>query len=201
MQHVIMALGITKKSRYNDMPISEDRLYADGNAYILVAAHQTVRHALYEWSRGATRWGTPREWWWLVIEHEGSRFAAIPFEQLRDLLNQSEITMDTCLADLPEALQQADSWQLNPGVIHSRIVDKSTITTAAALQQAEESPGQLLVVTTQGQCVGIISKRSRSFAMATLSLLKMIEEDAKKQSSATVSADSKVIPEQDSKKN
>ncbi|MCQ3929570.1 MAG: hypothetical protein DPW16_03850 [Chloroflexi bacterium] len=183
------------------MPISEDRLYADGNAYILVAAYQTVRHALHEWSRGATRWGAPREWWWLVIEHEGPRFAAIPFEQLRDLLNQSGITMDTYLADLPEALGQSDSWQLNPGVIHTRVVDKTTTTTATALQQAEESPGQLLVVTSRGQCVGIISKRSRSFAMATLSLLKMIEEDEKKQPSSTVSADSKAIPEQDSKNN
>ncbi len=165
------------------MPISDDRLYADGNAYILVSAHQTVRHALREWSRGTTRWGTPREWWWLVIEHNSSQFAAIPFEQLRDLLSQtgSRVTMDTRLADLPEALQQSDSWQLKPGVIYTKTVDRITTTTAVSLQQAEDSPGQLLVVTSQGQCVGIISQRSRSFAMATLSLLKLIEEDEKKQ--------------------
>ncbi len=165
------------------MPISDDRLYADGNAYILVAAHQTVRYALREWSHSTTRWGTPREWWWLVIEHDGPHFTAIPFEQLRDLLSQtgSPITMDTRLADLPEALPQSDSWQLKPGIIRTKTVDKITTTTTTALQQAENSPGQLLVVTSHGQCVGIISKRSRSFAMATLSLLKMIEQDEKKQ--------------------
>ncbi|MBI5928056.1 MAG: hypothetical protein HY862_02015 [Chloroflexi bacterium] len=165
------------------MPISDDRLYAEGNAYIGVSAKQTVRDALRQWSKDATRWGTPREWWWLVIEHDRHQFSAIPFEQLRDLLNQagSGVTMDTQLADLPEATQQLDSWQLTPGIVYTKLVDKNTTTTAVALQLAEESPGQLLVVTTQGQCVGIISKRTRSFAMATFSLLKMIEEDEKKQ--------------------
>lgn len=161
------------------MPISDDRLYAEGNAYLLMPAQYTIWDALHEWSKGATRWGTPREWWWLVIEHEGAQFTAIPFEQLRDLLGQTEPTvfMSTQLGDLPRALPQPNHWLLEPGVVLAKTVDKEATTTTVALQLAEDSPGQVLVVTTQGQCVGIMSKRTRSFAMATLSLLKMLEAD------------------------
>lgn len=180
------------------MPIADDRLQADTNAYILMRANQTLRDALIEWSKGGTRWGTPREWWWLVIEHGSQKFTAIPFEQIRDLLGQpnSGVTMATVLAELPEAAQHPESWQLSPGVITGKVADKTNYSTASALQLAENSPGQLLIVTEYGKCVGIISKRTRSFAMATFSLLKMLEEDEKRSFSGT-SATSQV-PKNDS---
>jgi hypothetical protein len=171
------------------MPIADDRLQADTNAYILMQANQTIRDALIEWSKGGTRWGTPREWWWLVIENGSQKFTAIPFEQIRDLLGQGHpsVTMETRLAELPEATQHPESWHLSPGVIMGKVADKNNYNTATALQLAENSPGQLLVITEQGKCVGILSKRTRSFAMATLSLLKMLEDDEKNLFSSTPS--------------
>ena len=68
------------------MPISEERLYSEVNAYTLVSATNTVKQALQTWRTGNPRWGTAREWWWLIIEHSNGQFTAIPLEQLRDLV-------------------------------------------------------------------------------------------------------------------
>lgn len=159
------------------MPISEERLYAEVNAHILVESTDTVQHAVKAWQAGHPRWGTGREWWWLVIQYDSGHYSAIAFEQLRDLLADKTVDVDfsTPLNALP--VENTSDWR-NPklGVIATRVVDKSRYSTANALHLAENAPGNMLVVTDNTEFIGILSKRMRNFAMADLSLLNLLEE-------------------------
>src|SRR5688572_3150593 len=100
---MIWFINLVHFKRLRVMPISEDRLYSDVNAYTLLSAHVTVKEALQTWRAGHPRWGTAREWWWLMIEHDGGQFTAIPLEQLRDLLLKKAIQSTTLLKNLPPA--------------------------------------------------------------------------------------------------
>ncbi len=159
------------------MPISDDRLYAEVNAHILGDATDTVREVLKAWQNGNARWGIGREWWWLIIQYDGGLYTAIAFEQLRDLLASPDfdVNFDTRLSALP-AEDTSDWRHPKPGVVAARVVDKKRYSTANALHLAENAPGNMLVVTEDGQFVGVLSKRMRNFAMADLSLLNLIEE-------------------------
>jgi hypothetical protein len=159
------------------MPISEERLQAEVNAHILANANETVKETLRRWKTGHSQWGMGREWWWLIIQYDTNRFGAIPFEDLRELLmdSASGVTGDSLLANLPPA--DHTNWRTpKPGVIAARTVEQNTHSTASALHLTENSPGNLLVVTRNGQLLGILNKRMRNFAMASLSLLSLLDE-------------------------
>jgi hypothetical protein len=161
------------------MPISDDRLQSDVNAHILVPATSTVYEALQQWRSGHPRFGKGREWWWLIIEYDAGHYTAIAFEQLRELLMHEKfgVKHSTVLNTLPVAKDNPDDWAKPlPGVVAARVVEKNTLSTSAALRQAENSAGNLLVVIHQGNFVGIINKRMRNFAMANQSLLDLLEE-------------------------
>lgn len=172
------------------MPISDDRLYAEVNAHILASATNTVRDALKAWQTGHSRWGVGREWWWLVIQYDNGLYSVIAFEQLRDLLASPEINVnfETRLNALP--VEDRSDWRNpKPGVVAAKVVDKDRYNTANALHLAENAPGNMLVVTQNGEFVGILSKRMRNFAMADLSLLNLLEElEAQEAASAPASS-------------
>jgi hypothetical protein len=167
----------TKLPESYTMPISDERLLSDVNAHVVVPSNITVKQALQHWKKGHNRWGTAREWWWLMIEHGNGRFTALPLEQLRDLLidTTSGVTADSLLYALPPAREATNFTQL-PGVIVVRTVEKTSLSTASAVSLAENSPGNLLGVIENGKLVGILSRRMRNFAMANLSLLNLLEE-------------------------
>jgi hypothetical protein len=171
------------------MPISDDRLQSDVNAHIVVPAAATVFEALQQWRTGHPRFGKGREWWWLIIEYQVGQYTAIPFEQLRELLmtEQFGVNHSTLLSTLPPARDNPEDWANPlPGVVIARVVEKNSLSTSAALRQAENSPGNLLVVIDQGKLVGIINKRMRNFAMANQSLLDLLEEMETSQPAGTL---------------
>lgn len=159
------------------MPISSERLLSDVNAHLVVPSTYTVKQALQAWSMGHPHFGTGREWWWLIIAYQDGHYTAVPLEQLRDLLAASVINLATVLNTIPFAQDNPENWAKPlPGVVRVRSVDINSYNTSAAVQLAENSPGNVLVVTQNGQVVGIINKRMRNFAMATLSLLSLLDD-------------------------
>ena len=171
------------------LPISDERLYAEVNAHILASATDTVRQVVKAWQTGRSRWGVGREWWWLIIQYDSGLYTAIAFEQLRDLLASPhvDVNFDTRLSALP--VEDNSDWRNpKPGVIAARVVDKDRYSTANALHLAENAPGNMLIVTANGEFKGILSKRMRNFAMADLSLLNLLEElEAEEATSAPAS--------------
>lgn len=171
------------------MPISDDRLQSDVNAHIVAPATATVFEALQLWRNGHSRFGKGREWWWLIIEYDAGHYTAIPFEQLRELLMNDQFNVDstTALSTLPAARDNPDDWANPlPGVVAAKVAEKNSLSTSAALRQAENSPGNLLVVIHQGAFAGIINKRMRNFAMANQSLLDLLEEMETSQTTGTL---------------
>lgn len=181
------------------MPISDERLNAEVNAHILASATDTVRQAVKAWQTGRSRWGAGREWWWLIIQYDSGLYTAIAFEQLRDLLASPDVDVnfDTRLSALPA--EDNSNWR-DPkiGVIAARVVDKGRYSTANALHLAENAPGNMLIVTANGEFKGILSKRMRNFAMADLSLLNLLEEmEAEEVTSASANPVNSTTPPSD----
>jgi hypothetical protein len=157
------------------MPITDAELNKPAHAHLLRPASETVFTALRAWRDAPARY----EWWRLIIQHGDRQYTAIRFAELRDLLvrQKRSVHMNTALADLPYRRDNPDdAAHPLPGVVSPTVVDGETVSPTRALEMAQASPGQVLIVLQDGKFRGILCVTSRTFAFADKPLLDLLEE-------------------------
>lgn len=124
------------------MPINTSALQSSENQYVLADVAQPVGRALaaLEHARG-------NGWWHLVVDLGAGRYGAIKFDDLTPLAQEGGAGFfRRPLGDLVgEAIPEA------------AVVEQEAMETNEAIDLAYESPGQLVVVTQAGHCIGILN--------------------------------------------
>jgi len=140
------------------MPVDDALLRAPNNRHIKINETLTLMEAF-----DALKAAKGHSWWHMIIEYENKTWAALRFSDLDLLaLRMGPDFFSTPISDLP----------LNASLVNA--VEKDSIDTENAKALARESLGRLLVITRNGQCVGIISvggARGELFAGSTASEL------------------------------
>ena len=127
------------------MPIESRALDAPGNRYLALRDDATLAdafaHLFAPEVRGRTSWN-------LLVRRTDGAWAIVGFDALSDLVLRS-----------PERLRQplSEVEILTP----ARAVERSSMSTAEARNEAIRSPGRLLVVTDQGKLAGVVMVSQR----------------------------------------
>jgi len=123
------------------MPITLTALQSSENQYVLAQASQLVGHAI-----AALKNARGNGWWHLVVELGAGRFGAIRFDDLAPHARSGgDAFFRQTLGDLVGDL-----------IPVATTVDQNAVDDNAAIDQAYDCPGQLVVVTQGERCAGIL---------------------------------------------
>lgn len=140
------------------MPIDSEALSRAAHRHLVMQGSHSVLDAIAKLGQQGGQ-----EWWHLIVNLGGGKFAAGPFASLRaGLQSEGEAYLHKALADI--------------GLTAVQAVEQDSLSTREAEARVESSPGNVLLVTRQGKLQGILvvgPTRGVGEVFATSSLLEL----------------------------